>query len=89
MKDYANAELGLLGGRAITGTSAITANAAGYFYKIHFITSSVVTNQAGVSGTTNPMLAALTAGITAGTIVYGQYTSITLSSGQAIGYFGD
>ena len=89
MREYKNAELGLLGGRAITGTSAITANAAGYFYAIQFVTSAIVTSQADKTGANNPRLAAITAGFTAGTVVFGQYSSITLSQGSAIGYFGD
>lgn len=89
MKEYKNAELGLLGGRVI-GTAATTANASGYFYALQFATSAIVSAQKPKEGAPEqPNLTSITQGFTAGTKIFGQYTSITLSQGKAIGYFGD
>lgn len=91
MKDFALVGLGQKGGRAIVGTTAVTANAAGYFYAIQFITSAIVSTNVMKAGVDSPALASCTSGFTAGTVVYGQYTSIKLdtASATAIGYFGD
>ena len=91
MKDFALVQLGQKGGRTIVGTSAVTANASGYFFAIQFITSAIVTGQVMKSGVDSPSLSSCTSGFTAGTVVYGQYTTITLNTAAAtaIGYFGD
>lgn len=84
------AEFGQYGGKAITGTAAVTATASQFFYKIHFVTSAIVTAQTNyTTGGANPLLYAITAGFTAGTIVFGKFNSITLSQGNAIGYYGN
>jgi hypothetical protein len=82
-----NAGYGQYGGRVIKTTSATTANASGYFYAVQFTGTAVVTTQVDYDTTPNPWLAELTAGFTAGTIVYGKFKSITLTSGTAIGYY--
>ena len=91
MKDFALVGLGQKGGRTIVGTTAVTANAAGYFCAIQFITSAIVSSNTIKSGSDSPSLASCTSGFTAGAVVYGQYTSITLNTAAAtaIGYFGD
>jgi hypothetical protein len=84
------AEFGQYGGKAITGTAAVTATTSQYFYKIHFVTSAIVTTQADhTESEANPVLSAITAGFTAGTIVYGKFNSITLSQGNAIAYYSE
>jgi hypothetical protein len=76
--------VGARGSVAITGTSAVTAPTDTYFYCIDFMSDSVVAAQGNVTGATNATLSTL------GTIpakpVYGKFTSITLTSGTAIGY---
>ena len=91
MKDYAAIGFGQIGGRAIVGTSTVTANANGYFYAIQFITSAIVSSNNIKAGADSPSLASCTSGFTAGTVVYGQYTGIKLdtATSTAIGYFGD
>ena len=90
MKDFALAGYGQKGGRSIVGTTSVTANANGFFYALQFITSAIVTGQVNLAGSDNPGLAAITSGFTAGTVVYGKYTSIKLGTANsaAIGYFG-
>jgi len=91
MKDFALVGLGQKGGAAIVGTSAVTANAGGYFYAIQFITSAIVSANVMKAGSDSPSLASCTSGFSAGTVVYGQYTSIKLNTAAAtaIGYYGD
>jgi len=86
---YKDAELGQCGGREITTTSSTTANANSFFYAIQFITTAKVTAQTNYSSTINPNLPSFTSGFTAGTIVFGRYTAITLAEAgaAAIGYF--
>jgi hypothetical protein len=91
MKDFVLVGLGQKGGAAIVGTSSVTANANGYFYAIQFITSAIVSSNTIKAGSNSPSLASITAGFSAGTIVYGQYEAIKLSvaTASAIGYYGD
>jgi len=76
--------VGAIGSKAITGTSAVTPPTGYYFFAIDFMADSVVTSQIDLTGATNAVLSSLT------TIpakpVYGKWTSITLTSGEAIGY---
>ncbi len=78
-------QLGNLGSKSIIGTSAVTPD-SGVFTFIHFVAASVVTTQTD-AGVVNADLSAL-ASIPAGTTVYGKWSSITLTSGEAIGYNG-
>lgn len=86
---YKDAELGQCGGREITTTSSTTANANSYFYAIQFITTAIVTAQSNYASTPNPNLKSITSGFTAGTIVFGRFSAITLkeAGAAAIGYF--
>lgn len=77
--------LGNLGSKAITGTGAVTPD-EGVFTFIHFVAASAVTTQTD-AGVVNADLSAI-ASIPAGTTVYGKWSSITLASGEAIGYNG-
>jgi len=79
--------IGAFGGKVITGTSAITPATGYYFYAIQVTSDIIVSTQGNVSGSTNPVLSSLTGGISAGTVIYGKFTSMTLSSGEAIGYY--
>lgn len=91
MKDFAEIQIGQKGSRDIIGTSVVTANANGYFYAIQFITSAIVSASVLKTGFTGSTLTSHTSGFTAGTVVYGQWSSIKLNTAAAtaIGYFGD
>lgn len=80
------AELGQIGGKSITGTSAVTPDAGYYFIAIQIIADAAVSAQGDVDGARNPDLTALTT-IPAGVTVYGKFDSVTLTSGEAIGYY--
>lgn len=56
-----------------------------YIFAIQFIADSVVSTQTDKAGAINTQLTGLTS-IPAGTVVYGKYSSISLTSGEAIGY---
>jgi len=89
MRNFASAELGQEGAIDITGTSAVTASANGYFAAINFTADTVVCAQSNFTGANNPHLPSHTAGFSAGAAVYGKFTSITLTSGAAIGYLAE
>lgn len=76
--------LGQYGSKEITGTSAVTPPTGYYFVAIQMVADTVVSAQTDY-GTTNADLTAYTT-LTDGQIVYGKWTSITLTSGEAIGY---
>ena len=78
-----DSSMGNLGSIAITGTSEVT----GDFTAIMFMDDSVVASQTNKVGYANADLSDFTT-IIAGTIVYGEWTAITLTSGSAIGYYG-
>ena len=77
--------LGQYGGKEITGVGAVTPDAGFYFFAVQFIADSVVAAQGDVAGIANPDLTAFTV-IKAGTTLYGKWSSITLTSGEALGY---
>lgn len=79
--------VGATGSKAITGTSAVTPATGYYFFCIVPVTDIVVSAKADVTGALNADLTAFTTGIPAGLAVYGKFTSITLTSGSAIGYY--
>lgn len=79
--------LGQVGSKAITGTDAVTPATGYYFFAIQFTSDAVVAAQGNVTGAVNVTMSSLSAGIPAGTIVFGKFNSITLTSGQAIGYY--
>lgn len=80
------ASFGELGGKAITGTSAVTPTSGRYFAAINVMADAVVSAQGDITDVDNPDLTALTT-IPAGTVLYGMWNSITLTSGQAIAYY--
>lgn len=75
--------LGQRGSKSITGTSAVT----GQFIAIQIVADAVVSAQTD-DGVTNMDLTDFTS-LPAGLIVYGRWSSITLTSGEAIGYTGE
>lgn len=77
-------DLGKDGSKEITGTSAVTPPTGYYFYKI--VPSSATVVAAYVDEQTNAAdLTAITSH-PVGVPIYGRITSITLTSGDAIGY---
>ena len=77
---------GVNGGKVISGTSAVTPDDGYYFCKIEVMSDMKVSAQGNVTGATNPDLTAFTT-IPAKTILYGKWNSITLTKGDAIGYY--
>jgi hypothetical protein len=69
------------GGKYISSTDATTPSTGYVFNAIQVITDCVITCVGNITGITSVSL-------TAGTIIYGRYTSITLSSGSVIAYYG-
>ena len=60
--------------------------AGSYIFAMQIIADAVVTSQTNVSGAKNPTLSAYTS-IPAGTILYGKFASIVLTSGEVIVYY--
>ena len=84
--DAENLSLSKIGNKSITGTSAVTP-ATGYnFVMIQVIEDMVVSAQTDTAGALNADLTAFTT-IPAGTVIYGTWDSIQLSSGEAIGHY--
>lgn len=79
--------IGAIGSKEIVGTSAVTPATGYYFYAIQVTSDIIVSAQGNLTGATNMVLANITGGIPAGTVIYGKFNSITLTSGQAIGYY--
>ena len=77
--------MGAAGGKAITDTSATTPDAGFYFVAMQVIAEAVVSAQGDVTGASNPDLTAFTA-IREGTILFGKWNSITLTSGEVVVY---
>lgn len=77
--------VGATGSKEITGIVAVTPPTGYYFFAISFIADSVVAAQGDVDGAVNADLTAFTT-LPSGLNVYGKWDSITLTSGEAIGY---
>ena len=75
--------LGNHGSVEITGTSEVT----GAFTALYFVENTVVADSTDATGYSNADLSSFTV-FYAGTIVYGKWSAITLTSGEAIGYIG-
>jgi hypothetical protein len=78
--------IGAVGSKEITGTSAVTPPTGYYFFCIQFVGDSVVSARVDVTGAVNANLTSFTSGFSDGSAVYGKWSSITLSSGSAMGY---
>lgn len=81
LDENSKSSLGQNGGKYITGTGATTPDSGYFFTAIQVITDCSITAVGNITGIT-------AASISAGTIIYGNYTSITLASGSVIAYYG-
>lgn len=80
--------VGALGGKSITGVSAVTPDTGFYFYCIVPSVDMVIAAQSNLSGALNPTITSGTIALhPAGIPIYGKFTSITLTSGYGIGYY--
>jgi hypothetical protein len=79
--DILETSIGSYGGKYIANTNATTPDAGRRFVAIQVITDCVITLVGNITGIT-------TVALTAGTIIYGRYTSVTLASGRVIAYQG-
>lgn len=77
---------GATGSKAITGTDAVEPADGYYFFALQAMADTVVAAQGNVSGAVNSDLTGFTK-IPAGSTVYGKWNSITLTSGEMIGYY--
>lgn len=77
--------VGATGSKAITGLVAVTPPTGYYFFAIQFLADGVVSVQSDIENAVNADLTSFTS-ISAGIVVYGKWDSITLTSGEAIGY---
>lgn len=77
---------GATGSKTITGTSAVIPATGYYFFALQAMAATVVASQIDVSGAVNATLSSITS-IPVGAIIYGKWSSITLTSGQMIGYY--
>ena len=73
--------IGGYGGKYIATTDATTPDSGYSFIAIQVITNCSITLVGNITGIT-------TVALSAGTIIYGRYTSCTLASGSVIAYQG-
>ena len=78
-------QLGNFGSKSITGTSPVLPDTGFIFTSLYAVTITVVAAQVD-AGINNANLATLT--IPQGITIFGKWSSITLTSGSMIGYFG-
>ena len=78
-------QLGNLGSKSITGTSPVLSDTGFIFTSLYAVTSTVIAAQVD-AGIPNADLSTLT--IPQGITIFGKWSSITLTSGSMIGYFG-
>jgi len=86
LSDIAGLAAGEYGAKAITGTDAVTPATGYYFAALHAMAATDVAEQEDVAGAHNPTLSDITS-IPANSVLYGKWSSITLTSGQMIGYY--
>ena len=77
--------VGGVGSVAITGTGEVSAPTGYYIFCFVVLSDVIVNTQSNTNGSTNCTLSGF-ASIPTGTPIYGKYDSITLTSGEAIGY---
>mgnify|MGYP003406786482 CR=1 FL=1 len=80
-KGVINSSMGNHGGKYITNTSVNTPTSPYVFNAIQVVTDCVITCVGNITGLTSVSLSA-------GSVIYGRYTSITLASGSVIAYYG-
>ena len=78
---YPNASLGQYGGIYQTGAGTITPTTAPVFCVIQVLQDAAVTTVGSLT------LTAVT--LTAGTTIYGRFTSVTIGGGSIIAYLGE
>ena len=78
---YPNSSMGQSGGKYIANTDATTPETGYTFVAIQAIEDAVVTLVGNITGITSVTLSA-------GSVIYGRYTSVTLASGKVIAYNG-
>lgn len=78
--------LGNLGSKSITGTSAVVP-ASGYVFSYLYVAEAAVVAAQVDAGIDNADLTAITS-LPVGIYIYGKWSSITLTSGSLIGYYG-
>jgi len=69
----------------MVGTAEVSVPTTNYFSAIQTLADAVVSAQENVTGATNPTLSVFTK-LPAGSTVYGKFSSIKLTSGEAIAY---
>lgn len=80
--DIEKASIGHLGGVYITGTAATTPEAGKVFVALLAIEDTVInTSASNITGLTGISL-------TQGMVLYGRFTSVTLTSGKVLAYLG-
>ena len=77
--------IGQTGSKEITGTSAVTPPTGFYFWSIVPSSDMVISAQGNVTSAINADLTAIASHPT-GVPIYGKFNSITLTSGDGIGY---
>jgi len=70
----------------VVGIGAIVAPVGKYIFAVMVVTDTVIASETYVSGASGPKLASLTA-LVAGQVYYGQWSSLTMTSGECIGYY--
>jgi hypothetical protein len=76
--------VGALGSKEITGTSAVTPPTGYYFYAIDIVADTVFSAENSLLDNSADLTAFTV--FAAGSTIYGKWDSITLTSGEAIGY---
>ena len=84
-EDVALDSVGFYGSKEITGVLAVTPTTGYYFFCIVPSSDMVIAAQGDVTGAINADLTAITSHPT-GVPIYGKFNSITLTSGDGIGY---
>ncbi len=70
----------------VVGIGAVKPPTGKYIYKVTCETTAVVASETFLSGSNGPKLAALT-GLVAGHVYYGRWATITMTSGECVGYY--
>jgi len=70
----------------VVGIGAIVAPVGKYIFAVMVVTDTVIASETYVSGASGPKLVSLTA-LIAGQVYYGQWSSLTLTSGESVVYY--
>ena len=83
-----NQEFGYLGAKVITTTDATTPSTGFEFIAVQALSDAVVSASTGATDAQDAIDLSALSYIGAGSIVYGRWVSITLSSGEVVAYQG-